>query len=202
MSFTPARKFKLEHLNRDERYLTVPPPARLFLLSLLMYVDQKGREVATAQTLRDTFYEFDPDVTVSDVNGWLCDLEARGWLLQYISGRRVLLQINPAALAEFVSMDGRDASRFPPPEPGPEAAQSATWGGLRADSGPTAAEGKGEGEEPPWFSDPTIPPPQGCRLHPHNTGMIACGPCAGARKIHAQFIGGEITHEEAVAAWA
>jgi len=31
--------------------------------------------------------------------------------------------------------------------------------------------------------------------------MIACGPCAGARKIHAQFIGGEITHEEAVAAW-
>jgi hypothetical protein len=202
MSFTPARKFKLEALNRDERYLTVPRPARLFLLSLLMYVDQKGREVATSQVLRDTFYEFDEDVTSRDVDGWLNELEARGWLLQYIVGRRVLLQINPAVLAEFVSMDGRDGSRFPAPEPGPEAAQSATWGGLRAESGATAAEGRGgDGETPAWMLDPDMPPPQGCRLHPHNTGLISCGMCGGAVKIHGQFMRGEITHAEAVAAW-
>jgi len=201
MPFSPKRSFKLEPLNRDERYLTIPQPTRLFLLSLLMYVDSAGREMASTRTLRDTFYEFDPDVEDSHIDAMLLDLEARGWLLLYISSRRILMQINPAAWVEFVSIDSRDGSRYPPPEPGPEAAQRASWG----DAGPSLAEGKGggaaEGEVPLWTLDPELPPQQGCRKHPNNTGLIPCGPCAGARKIHQQFMAGEMTHAEAVSAW-
>ena len=50
--------------------------------------------------------------------------------------------------------------------------------------------------------DPEMPPPQGCPRHPNNTGLIPCGPCAGARKIHDRFVRSEITHEQAVAAWS
>lgn len=202
MPFSPSRKFKLEALNRDERFLTLPIPSRLFLLSLLMYVDAAGRELAAARTLRDLFYEFDHEVEDGHIDTMLLELEDRGWLLLYVSSRRMLLQINPAAWAEFVSVDGRDGSRYPSPEPGPEAAQRAAWG----DPGPTVAEGKGEWgqsrETPAWFDDPEMPPPQGCARHPNNTGLIACGPCAGARKIHQQFMNGDISHEAAVAAWS
>lgn len=202
MPFTPSRRFKLEPLNRDERYLSMPRELRLFLLSLLMYVDTAGRENASSRTLREVLYEFDEDVTYKDIDEWLIALEARHWLLLYVSGRRLMLQINPAAWAEFVSLDGRDGSRFPAPDPGPEAAQRAAWG----DSGATPAEGKGgeggEEETPAWMLDPEMPPPQGCRMHPNNTGLIACGPCAGARRLHARFMSNEISHAEAVAAWS
>lgn len=208
MPWSPSRRFKLEELNRDERYLMLPIsppiPLRLFAITLLQYVDGAGREVANSSTLREAFYEFDQDVTTADVNSALIELESRGWLLQYISGQRVLLQMNPVAMSTFLShRDSRD-TRFPPPEPGPEFAQRVLWG----DSGPTVAEGKGEGDSgggsegvPPWMLDPELPPPRGCVLHPVNTGLIKCGACAGARDIHTQFMSGEITHEQAVAAW-
>ena len=217
MPFTPVRKFKLEALNRDERFLSLSRDLRLFLWSLLSYVDQQGREVMSSTTLRETFYEFDKDVTTEMIESWVEALESADWLLLYVAaGRRIYFQINPAALAEFVSMDGRDKSRHPDPEPGPVAAQCAAWvdsgstpGGFRADFGSTTAEGKGEGgqlgesrESPAWMSDPQLPPPQGCPRHPNNTGLINCGACGGARKIHTRFVSGEISHAEAVAAWS
>lgn len=124
----------------------------------------------------------------------------------YVVGRRMYFQIDPVVLSLFLSLDKRDSPPHPePPDPSPVAAQSAMWGALRADSGPTAAEGKGEGtdagEVPPWMLDAELPPPRGCRSHPNNTGLIKCGACAGARDLHTQFMSGEITHEEAVAAW-
>ncbi|WP_187265013.1 hypothetical protein [Homoserinibacter sp. GY 40078] len=182
----------------------MPQSLRLFLLALLMYVDAAGREIASSRVLREALYEFDEDVTPETVDEMLLALEGRGWLLLYESGRRLFLQVNPAPWAEFVSIDGRDGSRHPSPDPGPEAAQRAAW----AASGPTPAEGKGEsggeagdGERPTWMSDPDMPPPQGCKLHPINTGLIPCGACAGARKLHDQFIRGEISHDDAVKAW-
>lgn len=217
MPFTPKRSFKLEALNRDERFLSLSRDLRLFLWSLLSYVDQRGREVMSAMTLRETFYEFDKDVTTKVIDSWVEALEKQHWLLLYVAaGRRIYFQMNPAVMAEFVSMDGRDESRYPHPDPGPVAAQSAAWGdsgatpgGFRVDSGPTTAEGKGEGgqfgefrESPAWMSDPLLPPPQGCRLHPNNTGLINCGACGGARKLHTRFMSGEISHAEAVVAWS
>src|SRR5690606_3609315 len=109
---------------------------------------------------------------------------------------------------EFVTIDSRDQSRHPPPDVGPASAQGGPW----AAAGSTAAEGMGGAEageasggdgraRAAWMSDPDLPPPQGCERHPNNTGLIPCGPCGGARKIHAAFISGEITHAEAVAAW-
>lgn len=209
MPFSPARKFKLEPLNRDERFLCMSRDLRLFLWCLLSYADGLGREVAAARTLREVFYEFDQDVQPEQIDTMLLELEERDWLLLYVSGRRILFQINPAVWAEFVSVDGRDGSRYPPPDAAPESAQRAAWG----DSGGTAAEGKGgagdggvsgEGdrETPAWMLDPDMPPPQGCLRHPNNTGLIRCGPCAGARQIHTGFMNGEITHEAAVTAWA
>lgn len=213
MPFTPTRKFKLEALARHERYLSMPRDLRLFLLSLLIYADQKGREEAKSLTLREALYEFDDDLTTDTIDEWLLALESRGWLVLYVVGRRMFFEINPVAWALFVSVDKREAPPHPePPDRAPVATQSASWGGLgassgdspgglRGDSGRSAAEGKGE-EGSGWMSDPDLPPPQGCPKHPNNTGLIRCGPCAGARKIHERFIAGEMTHEEAVKAWS
>lgn len=207
MPFSPKRSLKSEELLRDERFLLMPRRLRLLLLSLLLYVDQHGRATASSPVLRETLFEFDEDVSASVVDEMLLALEECGWLLLYESGRRLYLQITPPAWTDFVTIDRRDASMHPAPDPGPLATQAARW----ADAGPPAAEGKGEaggrGEagEPPagadWMSDPEMPPPAGCSRHPHNTGLISCGPCAGARKIHHDFITGAITHAEAVAAW-
>jgi hypothetical protein len=199
MPFTPVRKFKLEALNRDERFLSLSRDLRLFLLQLLMYVDQLGREIASSSTLRETFFEFDEDVTVGRVDEWLLALEERDWLVLYTSGRRIFMQVNPVVWAGFVSCDGRDGSRYPEPEPGPVSAQSTTWGDLRAASGATPA--RGEGEVGDWWERPDGVPPAGCPRHPHNTGLIPCGACAGARKIHEKFIRGEMSRDEAVLAW-
>jgi hypothetical protein len=199
MPFTPARKFKLEALNRDERFLSLPRDLRLFLMQLLMYVDQLGREIASSSTLRETLFEFDEDVTVKQVDEWLLALEDEGWLVLYTSGRRIFMQINPVPWAAFVSCDGRDGSRHPEPDPGPVSAQSTTWGDLRGVSG--ASPARGEGGSGVWWEAPDGVPPAGCPKHPHNTGLIPCGACAGARKIHEGFMRGEITREQAVAAW-
>ncbi len=198
MPFSPVRKFKLEALNRDERFLSLPRDQRLFLLSLLMYVDQLGREIASASTLRETFFEFDDDVSVSRIDDWLLALEERDWLVLYTSGRRIFMQVNPVAWGAFVSCDGRDGSRYPEPDPGPVSAQSTTWGDLRADSGATPAEGKGGAG---WWESPEGVPPAGCKRHPHNTGLINCGACGGARKIHEGFLRGEISRDDAIRAW-
>lgn len=195
MPFSPTRKLKNEALLRSERFLSLPPPLRLFALSLLLYVDQAGREVASSRVLQQALYEFDEDVTTDSIDEMLLALEAADWLLLYEHGRRLYLQMNPELLALYVSMDKRDSAPHPPPP-----------GALGAFSGRAAAEGKGEGGEPgdaaAWTLDPEMPPPAGCRKHPNNTGLIPCGPCAGARKIHADFIAGNITHAEAVAAWS
>lgn len=199
MPFTPARKFKLEALNRDERYLSLPRDLRLFVRQLMEYVDQLGREIASSSTLRETLFEFDEDVTVKTVDEWLLALEDAGWLVLYTSGRRMFMQINPVAWAAFVSCDGRDGSRYPEPDPGPVSAQSATWGDLRAVPG--ASPARGEGGRGAWWEEPDGVPPAGCPKHPHNTGLIPCGACAGARKLHEGFMRGEISREQAVAAW-
>lgn len=201
MPFSPKRAIRLdkEPIFRDPKYLSLDPELQLLLLSLLHYVDGTGRENASSTLIRELLYEFRADVTPSTVDEWLLRLEAESWLLIYEHGRRLYLQINPSAWAAFVSgADGRD-SRLPAPEPGPVAAQGTPWG----DPGRPPAEGKGEAGERDsrWMLDPDMPPPQGCPLHPHNTGLIKCGPCGGARTIHTQFMSGEISHEEAVAAW-
>jgi hypothetical protein len=197
--FSPKRSLKMQELFRDERYLTLDPSPRLLMLTLLHYTDALGREVASSTSLSDLLYEFDAKVTPGQIDKMLTLLESRSWLLLYESGRRRYMQVNPVAWKAFVSIDGRDGSQYPPPDPGPVAAQGHAWG----DPGPTAAEGKGDGGGAPplWMSDPDMPPPQGCRMHPLNTGLIACGACAGARKIHADFIAGRISHAQAVAAW-
>lgn len=202
MPWSPKRWFKLEALNTDERYLELPRNLRLFATTLMMYVDGAGRALATPAVIREAFYEFDPDVEASEIGAMLDALQERHWLLQYVAGKRVILQINPAVLSEFLSIDGRD-SRFPSPEPGPELAQRLAWGA----SGPGLAEGKGgvgEESDTPWWHawmlDSELPPPQGCKKHRHNSPSD-CGGCAGAGKIHKQFMTGEITHADAVEAW-
>lgn len=202
MPWSPARKFKLEPFNTDERYLSLPRPLRLFATTLLMYVDGAGRALASAGAIREAFYEFDTDVQPSEVEAMLVELEARDWLLQYIAGKRVILQVNPAVMAEFLSIDSRD-SRLPAPEPGPELAQRLAWGA----SGPTVAEGKGgAGEESGtpwwlhWMQNEELPPPEGCKKHKFNS-PTDCGGCSGAKTIHKQFMVGKITHAEAVEAW-
>lgn len=204
MPWSPSRKFQLEAMNRDERYLMLPRPLRLFATTLMMYVDGMGREVANARSMREMFYEFDPEVTVEEVESMLLDLEGRGWLLLYDAGPRLLVQVNPVLMKAFTShMDGRD-SKFPAPDPTVEFAQRVLWG----DSGQPPAEGRGEGADdgesegaPLWMLDPELPPPRGCPKHPTNNPRGDCGGCAGARDIHKQFMSGEITHAQAVAAW-
>lgn len=201
MPFSPKRSLKMQELFRDERYLTLEPSPRLLMLTLLHYTDALGREVASSTSLSDLLYEFDAKVTPGQIDKMLGLLESRAWLLLYESGRRRYMQVNPVAWKQFVTIDGRDGSQYPAPDPGPVAAQCHTWGEVRANAGPTAAEGRGDGGAPAWTLDPEMPPPQGCRMHPNNTGSIACGACAGAVKIHKRFMTGEISHAEAVRAY-
>lgn len=197
MPFSPQRRLKLEALFRSTRYLALDERHRLLLLSLLHYVDGTGREVASSQSLKELLYEFDDKVRPTLIDRMLTVLEEHAWVVLYEHERRRYLQIVPWRV--FVTIDGRDGSNYPDPPPGPLAAQGSHW----ATAGPTAAEGRGEGggEAPAWTLDPNLPPPHGCRLHPNNTGSIACGACAGAVKIQKRFLQGEITHAEAVAAY-
>lgn len=193
MPFSPQRRLKMEALFRNTRFLSLDEKHRLLLLSLLHYVDGKGREAASAQQLKELLYEFDARTRPMQIDRMLLALEEDGWVVLYEHDRRRYLQIVP--WRHFVTVDGRDASNYPDPPPGPLAAQESTW----ANSGPTAAEGRGEGGEPPWLSDPDLPTPPGCIDHPNNTGSTSCGACGAALKKHRAVVAGEISKERALA---
>jgi hypothetical protein len=198
MPFTPKRTLRAEEMYLDPSFQRLSPMARYLAAALLMYVDGQGRERAKPVLLRETFFEQDEGIDPGDVETLLIELSVAGWLALYSHEGRELMQITPERMNAFVAGLEKRNGRFPPPPEGHPTFTGPPSGGPRAE-GKEGAEWWQE-EPDAWMEDSELPPPVGCPLHPNGLLTGRCGPCGSARKLHDQYMRGEISHSQLVSA--
>jgi len=184
----------------DEVLIELPGLVRLTGLGLRHYVDDEGRGSARAQLIRSDLYPLDESMTTDVIDEHMQQLEAAGYLTQYVVDGRWCLQ-----LTEWPKVDRGTPSRIPAP---PTAREEFASGSRtpreslaveeeRKEGGGRQVGGQGQ-EVGGSRSAATSEPSPFCSKHQPWGTDEKCGPCGGARKRHELWIKDQAEQEPGI----
>jgi hypothetical protein len=164
---------------RSEDVSVLPLRARLTWLGIWTQCDDQGRTKDNVKLIKADVWPLDP-VSLADIEEDLITLAGHGRIVRYeVDGQRYLEVVN---WDDHQKISHPSKSKIPAPSYPQAIPPEGSGSALEGSSG----EGKGrEGKGGDARASPE--PPRQCPPHTNNPNPGPCGPCADARRAHAQW---------------